>query len=217
MQLEYGGDDDDTVLQATSIRDVGVEMGGLNHGLVLQIKSDEEDGYIYASSDTTVYRWSFDFSNVDAVAGNAETVIVNMNANGNGGAPKGHWTRTLAIDDSNQYLYISVGSEGNIDPTSYRSRIRRFGMESIENALAGGSTIDFQTGEVFADGLRNEVGLTFDRSGVLWGVENSADNLMRSDLGGDIHNDNPAEELNRFPIDQSGLNFGYISINRAPL
>ena len=42
-----------------------------------------------------------------------------------------------------------------------------------------------------ADGLRNEVGLAFDRHGVLWGVENGADNLMRSDLGGDIHNDNP--------------------------
>ena len=29
--------------------------------------------------------------------------------------------------------------------------------------------------------------------GILWGVENGADNLNREDLGGDIHNDNPAE------------------------
>ena len=49
----------------------------------------------------------------------------------------------------------------------------------------------FQTGEVFADRLRNEVGLAFDKHGVLWGVENGADRLEREDLGGDIHNDNP--------------------------
>ena len=101
---------------------------------------------------------------------------------------------------------------------------------------------------MFADGLRNTVGLAFDgngeparsqpvgtpvaaphpsrntlrrinarpqawwqapevacadsaasgRAGELWGVENGADKLKRSDLGGDIHNENPAEELNRF-------------------
>jgi len=50
---------------------------------------------------------------------------------------------------------------------------------------------DFQTMEVFADGLRNEVGLAFDRHGALWGVENSADKLNRDDLGGDIHENNP--------------------------
>jgi hypothetical protein len=33
--------------------------------------------------------------------------------------------------------------------------------------------------------------------------------LERSDLGGDIHNDNPAEELNRFPEENTGLHWGY--------
>ena len=55
--------------------------------------------------------------------------------------------------------------------------------------------IDFSLGEVFADGLRNEVGLAFDSHGVLWGVENSADNLVREDIGGDITNDNPAVQF----------------------
>lgn len=57
---------------------------------------------------------------------------------------------------------------------------------------SGKFPIDFSLGEVFADGLRNEVGLAFDSHGVLWGVENSADNLEREDIGGDITNDNPA-------------------------
>jgi glucose/arabinose dehydrogenase len=149
----------------------------INHGLALN------DGYIYASSHTTVYRWSYqDFG---SVAGEAEIVIENIDADGKGGAPQGHTTRTLAFDETGR-LYISVGSGYNVDPNSFRSRIRRFDL-AVDTSLP----LDFQTGEVFADGLRNEVGLAFDRHGVLWGVENGPDNLKRSDLGGDIHNDNP--------------------------
>merc|ERR1719453_191679 len=103
-----------------------------------------------------------------------------MNANGQGGAPSGHWTRTLAFDATGR-LYVSVGSAGNVDADDYRSRIRRF---PVPNGIPAGG-FDFQTGEVFATGLRNEVGLTFDKDWVLWGVENSGDNLYRSDLGGD--------------------------------
>ena len=40
-------------------------------------------------------------------------------------------------------------------------------------------------------------------------MENSADNLKRSDLGGDIHNENPAEELNDFPEEKAGQHWGY--------
>ena len=127
-----------------------------------------------------------------------------MNADGQGGAPRGHTTRTLVFDKTGR-LYVSIGSNRNVDENSYRSRIRRFTLDSIP---AGG--IDFNTGEVFADGLRNEVGLAFDKFGVLWGVENGADRLQREDLGGDIHNENPAEELNRFPEgDAQKKSYGY--------
>jgi glucose/arabinose dehydrogenase len=53
------------------------------------------------------------------------------------------------------------------------------------------------------------VGLAFDKHDVLWGVENGADKLVRDDLGGDIHNDNPGEELNRFSEDDAGKHWGY--------
>lgn len=149
---------------------------GLTHGLAIR------NGYIYASSDTTVFRWPYEGDYV--VNGDVEVAVVNMNADGNGGAPRGHWTRTLIFDDSG-YLYISVGSNNNVDPDSHRSRIRRVVLDNSS------LPVDFQTLEVFADGLRNEVGLAFDSRGDLWGVENGADNLYRSDLGGDIHQDNP--------------------------
>jgi glucose/arabinose dehydrogenase len=150
----------------------------LNHGLAIH------DDYIYASSDTVVYRWGYS-ENFDTI-GEMEIVVENINADGQGGAPQGHRTRTLIFDDVGR-LYISVGSNANVDPDSYRSRIRRFDLASSNTTLP----IDFQLGEVFADGLRNEVGLAFDSFGVLWGVENSADNLFREDMGGDIHHDNP--------------------------
>jgi glucose/arabinose dehydrogenase len=131
--------------------------------------------------------------------GNMEVVIDNINADGRGGAPFGHTTRTLAIADNEMTLYVSVGSDENIDLDSFRSRIRRFN-------LADPLPLNFTEGEIFSDGLRNEVGMTFDARGILWGVGNSADKLVREDLGGDIHNDNPAEEMHRHA---AGQHYGY--------
>jgi glucose/arabinose dehydrogenase len=119
-----------------------------------------------------------------------------------GGAPKGHQTRTLVIDEATSTLYVSVGSGSNIDPDSYRSRIRRF---SVANAST--FPLDFQEGEVFADGIRNEVALEWDRDGILWGAMNAGDRLYDPDLGGEIYNDNPAEELHCFAT--AGQNYGY--------
>jgi hypothetical protein len=157
---------------------------GLNHGLAIH------DGFIYASSDSTVYRWPND--NIDSSThpldeDAAVIVINNINEDGSGGAPRGHTTRTLEFDDKG-WLYVSVGSGGNVDYNSYRSRIRRMDLSGDPTTLSFPQ--DFQTMEVFADGLRNEVGLAFDKHGALWGVENSADNLQRDDLGGDIHENN---------------------------
>jgi len=175
---------------------------GLNHGLAIH------GNFIYASSDSTVYRWPYINSNYDNNSSStypldeeaAEVIVYNINEDGAGGAPLGHTTRTLEFDDKGR-LYVSVGSNQNVDANSYRSRIRRLDMSVVPK--------DFQTMEVFADGLRNEVGLAFDRHGALWGVENSADKLNRDDLGGDIHENNPAEELNRFRQEDIGKHYGY--------
>jgi len=172
-----------------------IGAAGGNHGMAYR------DGFIYISSDSTVWRWKYELGE-SAVSTEREPVVINIDKDGKGGAPQGHTTRTLAFDDLGR-LYISVGSALNVDEDSHRSRIRRL-VISDQNL-----PLDFQNAEVFADGLRNEVGLAFDRHGILWGVENGADTLMRSDLGGDIHNDNPGEELNRFPESLAGSHWGY--------
>ena len=180
---------DDDSSTATVVALSGTEGLGLNHGIELA------GGYLYASSATKVYRWRY----VDGNAVETEEVIVGMLSGG-------HNTRTLAFDADGRWLYVSIGSRYNADPDSSRSRIRRFDMSAWDGITPFNYDDD---GELFADGLRNEVGLAFDRHGDLWGVENGADNLQREDLGGDIHNDNPSEELNRFREDQAGQSWGY--------
>jgi glucose/arabinose dehydrogenase len=95
-------------------------------------------------------------------------------------------------------LYVTVGSAGNVDADSRRAGIFRFNLTTSASPTGNQSNpISFSSGEVFAHGLRNEVGLRFDRNGGLWGVENGVDDLNRQPWG-DMHNDNPAEELNYF-------------------
>jgi len=115
----------------------------------------------------------------------------------------GHNTRTIEFDPKDGGLFLSVGSAGNVDATSARSRVVKC-LQNFNAVPAGG--YDWLTCQVFADGTRNEVGIRIDSKGRLWGVENGCDNLQRADLGGDIHNDNPAEELNLF--DTAGF-YGY--------
>ena len=64
---------------------------GLNHGIAVH------GGYVYASSATTVFRWKMD--STDASARTTPQVVMDgMNADGQGGAPQGHKTRTVVFD-----------------------------------------------------------------------------------------------------------------------
>ena len=168
-------------------RAVLAEAEGLNHGIALQ------GAALYASSATTVYRWAYEPGARERLG--EPTVVVR-------GIPSGgHRTRTLIFDAEGR-LYVSVGSRANVDPSSARARVMRYALDAGPD---GG--IEWERGEVWADGLRNEVGLAFDARGRLWGVQNGVDNLARDDLGGDIHADNPAEELNL--LDEGGRFHGY--------
>jgi glucose/arabinose dehydrogenase len=167
---------------------------GGNHGIALTAT------HVYASSPTTVFR--FPYATGDRIAtGAAETVVQGIEG-------AGHSSRTLLVDRSNR-LYVSIGSAGNVDapatpdtPSPSRAVIRRYDLSAIP---AGGYPA--MGGELFAAGLRNEVGLTLDSKGRMWGVENGRDNLV---VGGtDIHYDNPAEEVNLFDTGRPGRNYGY--------
>lgn len=154
---------------------------GVNHGLAIL------NGYFYYSSDTTVYRSNEIIKH--------EIVVTGMSKNGNGGAPQGHTTRTILFNDT--MMYIGVSSGENVDPDSFRARVRRVDLAKAK------LPIEFENMEVFADGLRNPLAMAFDKDKRLWELDNGPDSLQRPGFEGD---DDPIEELNLL---QAGKKYGY--------
>jgi len=147
----------------------------LNHAVIIH------EGYLYASSPSTVYRWPYK-AGIRTNLGTPQTVVT--------GIPTTHHTTRSLIFDASGNLLVQVGSGSNVDPDASRAGIRKFDLSTIPQT--------FTNGPWFVQGLRNEVGLRADAKGNLWGVENGMDDLTRPDLGGDIHQGNPSEELNLF-------------------
>jgi glucose/arabinose dehydrogenase len=186
-------DSDGDGVSGAGERSTFATVPGGNHGLAIT------PTHVYASSATDVYRWAYTSGDRTATGPMAPVV-----SGIDGG---GHAARTLVVDGQNR-LYVNVGSAGNVDapagpttPPATRALIRRYDLAALP---AGGFTA--AAGEVFAAGLRNETGLYIDSKGRMWGVENGRDNLM---VGGDIHFDNPAEEVNLFDTSRPGRNYGY--------
>lgn len=143
----------------------------------------------------TPNRWTYNGRNALT---NMETVIT--------GIPSGwnHQTRTLEFGQVDDWMYLSVGSKDNVDTNSERARVVRTRIN-----LSVTLPIAFTAMELFANGLRNEVGLRIDAKNRLWGVENGVDNLDRFSTNPPLYITNPAEEVNIFPQENSGAHYGY--------
>lgn len=137
-----------------------------------------------------------------------------------------HTTRTLLLSKKdNGTLIVTRGSTSNFDPeagdiTTGHSQIKAF---SLLNLTAQAYNFN-DDGRLLGWGLRNEVGIDEEpNTGGLYSVENSADEVRRS--GKDIHQDNPAEEMNflgylrpengTVQSANQGKNFGYPSCYTA--
>ena len=132
--------------------------------------------YLYIAEETKVIRLKR--IRKPLTYGAPETVIDNIPGGG-------HYTRTIKI--KNHKLYLSIGSSCNVcvEINPLRAAISSFNL-------------DGSGGKVFAEGLRNSVGIEFSPySGELWGVNNGRDML------GDHH---PEEELN---IIKGGKHYGW--------
>jgi glucose/arabinose dehydrogenase len=181
----------DGVISALESTTYAAPAVALTHGLAFS----PDGAFVYASSATTIYRWAY--TKGDQVAAGPEEVVVHDMPAG------GHHSRTLVFDTSGR-LYVNVGSQDDvdIDPqlNAIRAQVRRF---TIPKTVPVGG-IAYDSGEVFASGLRNEVGLAFDSKGRMWGVENGSDGMYTPSVG----SDDPAEKLNR--LDAPGSRFyGY--------
>ena len=127
-----------------------------------------------------------------------------------------HTTRTLvASRHVPGMLMISRGSTSNIDleaasESSGHSQIRAFNVYNLTGKAYNYGTDGLRLGW----GLRNSVGVgEHPVTGGIYSVENSADQIQR--FGLDVHENNPAEEMNfhgylngtTYPL--QGSNYGY--------
>ncbi|KAF7326136.1 Soluble quino protein glucose dehydrogenase [Mycena kentingensis (nom. inval.)] len=152
----------------------------LNHGIAFSADGKT----IFASSSNTAWKW--DYSASTMTMSNQKKVVTGMdNAD--------HVTRTLLVSTkSPNLLLVARGSNDNLDlgsvnATAARAQVRVFDWTTLP---AGDVGYDYNTqGKILAYGVRNEVGLVEDRAGNVWGVENSADNLVRVRQGvtTDVH------------------------------
>ncbi|KAF2471707.1 cellobiose dehydrogenase-like protein [Lindgomyces ingoldianus] len=170
-----------------STKDLIVQMN-LNHGITLS-----NDGKtLYASSPTTVWSWSYDAATM-TVGSTSKTIVTKMD-------DRGHVTRTLVFPPKYpNLLVVSHGSNDNFDfdsgdITKGRSCVKVFDISKTPDAGYVYATGGYQMGY----GLRNGVGLAFDQDGMMWEIENGSDEINRTVTGKtwDIHDDNPAEEIN---------------------
>ncbi|KZV91095.1 soluble quino protein glucose dehydrogenase [Exidia glandulosa HHB12029] len=175
-----------------------------NHGLALSVDGKT----LFASSSNTAWKW--DYNATSLKVSNQKKVVTGMDNDD-------HVTRTLLVSSAHpSLLIVSRGSNNNLDmgatASSGRAQVKVFDWTKLPSGDVG---YDFTSqGKILGYGVRNEVGLVEDGAGRVWGVENSADNLVRvrSGVSYDVHQDNPGEKLHLFGDAQSvssGPNYGY--------
>lgn len=119
------------------------------------------DGALYVGNTNAVVR--FPYADGDTAARSEPVQIIDLPGNGY----REHWTRNVAVSPDGQYLYVTVGSESNVEVESdpRRAAILRMRRDGSEM-------------KVFASGLRNPVGLAFHpASRALWAVVQERDRL----------------------------------------
>jgi glucose/arabinose dehydrogenase len=159
----------------------------LNHGIALT----PDGAHLIVSSMASAWRYDYD---AEAQSVSGEQVVVK------GMEPGGHTTRTAVIPpDTPDLLILSVGSKGNLDGPSIDKSVGRALLKVFNLTSVPEGGYDYTTsGWYLGYGLRNEVAVVVDKNNMIWGVENSADEFERTvdGVATDIHEDNPAEELN---------------------
>ncbi|KAK7016344.1 soluble quino protein glucose dehydrogenase [Favolaschia claudopus] len=158
----------------------------LNHGIALSA----DETVLFASSSNTTWKWTYDSA---ALSLKDEKKVVTGMVNAD------HTSRTLFVSKKHpNLLVVSRGSGDNVDLGadlgSGRAQVRVFDWTNLPAGDVGNS---FTKGATLAYGVRNEVGIAEDASGQIWGVENSADDLVRVRQGVsyDVHQNNPGEKL----------------------
>jgi glucose/arabinose dehydrogenase len=117
--------------------------------------------YVYVGDTDEVVR--FPYHNGDTAATGSSENIMALTP----GGYNQHWTRTVIFSPDSKKMYVGVGSQTNVD-----------NGEAPPRACVMEANPDGTDAHVYASGLRNAVGLTFNPvSGAIWAAVNERDNL----------------------------------------
>ncbi len=124
--------------------------------------------WVYIADTDSVMR--FPYRNGDLKArGEAKTIVAEIFPEAS--HAHGHWTRDLVFSPDGKKMYVSVGSQSNVDdPDEHKYEFHR---ANILEFNPDGSGL-----RVFAFGIRNPVGLAIEpKTGELWTATNERDAL----------------------------------------
>ena len=138
----------------------GKKISPLLEGLDRPFGLEMDDKYLYVAETTSLKRYPFDAKAVKVTGAGVE--LKDMSEYGGG-----HWTRSLRFNHDKSKLYLTIGSGSNVDAGEPKDRaaIHRMNPDGSDQ-------------EIFAEGLRNIIGLRFNpSSGKLWGAVQERDGL----------------------------------------
>jgi glucose/arabinose dehydrogenase len=129
------------------------------------------NGYFYVANTNSVVR--FPYKEGDDHISAPPQKIVDLPA----GGYNNHWTRNIFFNSRNDKLYITVGSQTNVDEEGLDAKEPR--RAAILECNPDGSGL-----RIFASGLRNPNGMDSASNGTLWAVVNERD-MLGDDLPSD--------------------------------
>ena len=128
----------------------------------------ENPQWVYIAETGSVKKFAYKNGDLKA-SGPAQTVVAEIFPGAEHG--RGHWTRDIAFSPDGKKMYVSVGSQSNIDdPDTHQSEFHR---ANILEYNPDGSGM-----RMFASGIRNPVAIAFNpKTGELWTSCNERDAL----------------------------------------
>jgi len=137
-----------------------VLLAGLNSPFGMALVGNR----LYVANSDAV--WSFPYASGDTQIVASGTQVVALPA----GPINHHWTKNLIASADGSKLYVTVGSNSNVAERGMAAEAERAAIWEVD-ARSGAH-------RVFASGLRNPVGLSWEpHSGTLWTVVNERDEL----------------------------------------
>lgn len=99
--------------------------------------------YVYVAGTVEIKRWKYDPASM-TVSGAGETVVAWPEFR------PGHWTRSIVFNRAGDTMFVAIGSQSNVDAG-----------EDPRRAAINTYTPDGTNHQLFAEGLRNVIGLDF--------------------------------------------------------